>query len=124
MGNMNWVGAARTMIRSLDKKQSLDRKRRCSTMLWSCLIMGTCSPSRPPSRPLLGAPPQPHFLCSVLLRMMSLVAAMHLWELCIEVRGDSWGGERSSLLLVVEMFHWQKILQRERLNNGFFQYLR
>ena len=26
---------------------------------------------------------------------------MHLWELCIEVRGDSWGGERSSLLLVV-----------------------
>ena len=32
---------------------------------------------------------------------MSLVAAMHLWELCIEVRGDIWGGERSSLLLVV-----------------------
>ena len=26
---------------------------------------------------------------------------MHLWDLCIEVRGDSWGGERSSLLLVV-----------------------
>ena len=26
---------------------------------------------------------------------------MHLWELCIEVRGNSWGGERSSLLLVV-----------------------
>ena len=26
---------------------------------------------------------------------------MHLWELCIEVRGDSWGGERSSLVLVV-----------------------
>ena len=63
--------------------------------------MGTCAPSRPPSRPLLGAPPQPRFLCSVLLRMMSLVAAMHLWELCLEVRGDSWGGERSSLLLVV-----------------------
>ena len=63
--------------------------------------MGTCAPSRPPSHPLLGASPQPHFLCSVLLRMMSLVAAMHLWELCIEVRGDSWGGERSSLLLVV-----------------------
>ena len=63
--------------------------------------MGTCTPSRPPSRPLLGAPPQPCFLCSVLLRMMSLVAAMHLWELCIEVRGDSWGGKRSSLLLVV-----------------------
>ena len=88
MGNMGWAGAARTMIRSLDKKQSLDRKRRCSTMPWSYLIMGTCAPSRP----LLGAPPQPRFLCSVLLRMMSLVAAMHLWELCIEVRGDSWGG--------------------------------
>ena len=58
MGNMGWAGAARTMIRSLDKKQSLDRKRRCSTMPWSCLIMGTCAPSRPPSRPLLGAPPQ------------------------------------------------------------------
>ena len=26
---------------------------------------------------------------------------MHLWELCIEARGDSWGGEQSSLLLVV-----------------------
>lgn len=101
MGNMGWAGAARTMIRSLDKKQSLDRKHKCSTMPWSCLIMGTCAPSRPPCRPLLGAPPQPRFLCSVLLRMMSLVAAMHLWELCIEVRGDSWGGERSSLLLVV-----------------------
>ena len=90
MGNMGWAGTARTMIRSLD------RKRRCSTMPWSCLIMGTCAPSRP----LLGAPSQPHFLCSVLLRMMSLVAAMHLWELCIEVRGDSGGHERSSLLLV------------------------
>ena len=71
-------------------------------MPWSYLIMGTCAPSRPPSRPLLGAPHQPRFLCSVLLRMMSLMAAVHLWELCIEVRGDSWGGgERFSLLLVV-----------------------
>ena len=26
---------------------------------------------------------------------------MHLWELCIEVRGDSRGAKRSSLLLVV-----------------------
>ena len=75
MGNMGWAGAARTMI------QSLDRKRRRNTMPWSCLIMGTCASSRP----LLGAPPQSHFLCSVLLRMMSLVAAMHLWELCVEV---------------------------------------
>ena len=24
----------------------------------------------------------------------------------------------------LEMFHWQKILQRERLNNGFFKYFR
>ena len=32
-----------------------------------------------------------------------MVAAMHLWELCIGARGDSWGGERSSLLLVVVM---------------------
>ena len=101
MVNMGWAGAARTMIRSLDKKRSLDRKRRCSTMPWSYLIMETCAPSRPPSRPLLGAPPQPRFLCSVLLRIMFSVVAMHLWELCIEVRGDSWWGERSSLLLVV-----------------------
>ena len=63
--------------------------------------MGTCAPSHPPCRPLLGAHPQPRFLCSVFLRMMSLVAVMHLWEVCIKVRGDSWGGERSSLLLVV-----------------------
>ena len=62
---------------------------------------GNVRPLSPSLSPLLGAPPQPRFLCSVLLRMMSLVAAMHLWELCIEVRGDSWGGERSSLLLVV-----------------------
>ena len=26
---------------------------------------------------------------------------MHLWELCIEVKGDSWGGERPNLLLMV-----------------------
>ena len=26
---------------------------------------------------------------------------MHLWELCIEIRGDSWGGKRSSLLFLV-----------------------
>ena len=49
MGNMGWARAARTMIRSLDKKRSLER---CSTMPWSYLIMGTCAPSRPPSRPL------------------------------------------------------------------------
>ena len=49
MGNMGWAGAARTMIQSLHKKQSLDRKRRCNMMPWSCLIMGTCAPSCPPS---------------------------------------------------------------------------
>ena len=26
---------------------------------------------------------------------------MHLWELCIEVKGDNWGGERFSLLVLV-----------------------
>ena len=91
MGNMGWAGAARTMIQRLDKKRSLDRKGKCSTMPWSCLIMGTCAVSCPPSRPLLGSPPQPRFLCSILLKMMSLVAAMYLWELCIEVKGDSGG---------------------------------
>ena len=36
-----------------------------------------------------------------MLRMMSLMAAMHLWELCTKGRGDSWGGERSSMLFFV-----------------------
>ena len=56
--------------------------------------MGT----RPPSLPILAAHSKPLYLCRVMLRMMSLMAAMHLWELCIDVRGYSWGGERSSLL--------------------------
>ena len=29
------------------------------------------------------------------------MTAIHLWELCIEVKGDSRGGERSSLLLFI-----------------------
>ena len=29
------------------------------------------------------------------------MVAMHLWELCIEFKGDNWGGERSSLLLLL-----------------------
>ena len=33
--------------------------------------------------------------------MTSLMEAMHLWELCIEVRGDSWGDERCNVLLLV-----------------------
>ena len=36
-----------------------------------------------------------------MLSMMSLMAAMPLWELCLDVRGDSWGAERSNLLLFV-----------------------
>ena len=59
--------------------------------------MGTCTPYLP----VLVAHSKPLQLCSVMLRMMSLMAAMHLWELCTKFRGDSWGGERSSLLLFV-----------------------
>ena len=62
---------------------------------------GNVRPLLPSLSPSPRSPPQPRFLCNILLRMMSLVAAMHPWELCIHVRGDSWGGERSSLLLVV-----------------------
>ena len=29
------------------------------------------------------------------------MTAMHLWELCTKVRGDSWGGEPSSVLFFV-----------------------
>ena len=63
---------------------------------------GNVRPLSPSLSPSPRSPsPGPAFLCSVLLMMMSLVAAMHLWELCIEVRGDSWGEERFSLLLMV-----------------------
>ena len=44
-----------------------------------------------PSLPVLEAHSKPLHLCSVLLRMMSLMAAINFWELCKEVRGDSWG---------------------------------
>ena len=47
----------------------------------------------PPSLPILATHSKPLHLCSVMLRMMSLMAAMHLRELCTKVRGDSWGGE-------------------------------
>ena len=77
--------------------QSLDNKRSCSTMLWTCLTMGM----RPPSLPLLPPRSKPLHLCSILLRMMSLMAAMQLGVLCLEFRGDSWGGERCSLLLLL-----------------------
>ena len=54
---------------------------------------------RSPTLPILAAHSKPLHLCSVMLRMMSLIAAMHLWELCANVRGDSWGDELSNLLL-------------------------
>ena len=89
MGNMGMARTARTMTWSLDKKHNYSMVR------LTCLTMGT----RPPSLPVLADQSKPLHLCSVMLRMMSLMAAMHLWELCIDVRGYSWGGERSSLLL-------------------------
>ena len=61
--------------------------------------MGTC----PRSLPLLPSHARSLHLCSIMLRMMSLVEAMQLWDLCTEVRGDRLGGERCSLLLLVMM---------------------
>ena len=37
---------------------------------------------------------------------------------CLDEKGINPLGALSHSIL--EMFHWQKILQRERLNNGFF----
>ena len=91
MGNKGGAQAAKWMT------QSLDNKRSCSTMLWTCLTMGM----RPPSLPLLPAHAKPLHLCSIMLRMMSLMAAMQLGVLCPEFRGDSLGGERCSLLLLL-----------------------
>ena len=88
---MGGPGVARTMTQSLDKKRS------CNTMHSTCLTMGM----RPPSLPILVAQSKPLHLCSVMLTMMSLITAMHLWKLCTKVRGDSSGGERSNLLLFV-----------------------
>ena len=81
MGNMGGAGPTRAMT------QSLDRKRICSIMHSTCSTMGM----RPPSLPILAAHLKPLHLCNVMLRMMSLMVAMHLWELCTEVRGDNWG---------------------------------
>ena len=91
MGNKGWARAAKSMTQSLDNKHS------CSTMLWTCLTMGT----RPHSLPLLPVRAKPLHLCSIMLRMMSLMAAMQLGVLCPEFRNDSWGGERCSLLLLL-----------------------
>ena len=91
---MGGAGAARTMTWSLDKKRSY------STMHSTCLTMGT----RPPSPPVLAAHSKPLHLCNVILRIMSLMVAMHLWELCTEVRGDSGGAsDRVHCLLFVVM---------------------
>ena len=46
----------------------------------------------PPSLLVLATHLKPLYLCSIVLRTISLMAAMHLWELCTEVKGDSWGG--------------------------------
>ena len=91
MGNKGRAWAVKSMT------QSLDNRRSCSMMLWTCLTMGT----RPPSLPLLPAHAKPLRLCSIMLRMMSLMVAMQLGVLCPEFRGDSWGGERCSLLLLL-----------------------
>lgn len=54
---------------------------------------------RPPLSLSYEPAPSPQTLCSIRLRMTSLIATMHLWNLCIEVRDDSLGGERCNLLL-------------------------
>ena len=91
MGNKGGAGVAKSMT------QGLDNKRSCSMMLWTYLTMGT----RPPSLPLLAARAKPLHLCSIMLRMMSLIAAMQLGFLYPEFRGDNWGGKRCSLLLLL-----------------------
>ena len=88
---MGGAGVARTMTLSLDNKCSY------STMHFICLTMGI----RPPSLPVLVAHSKALDLCSGILKMMSLMAATHLWELCTKVKGDSLGGERSSLVLFI-----------------------
>ena len=93
MGNKGGARATKSMT------QSLDNKHNCSMMLWTCLTMG----KRPPSLPLLLARTKPLHLCNVMLRMMSLMAAMRMGVLCPEVKGDSWWGELCSLLLLVMM---------------------
>ena len=93
MGNKGGAGASKSIT------QSLDNKRSCNKMLWTCLTMG----KRPPSLTLLSAHVKPLYLCNVMLRMMSLMVAMQLRVLCPEINGESWGGERYSLLSLVMM---------------------
>ena len=55
----------------------------------------------PPPPPLLPSCAKPLHLCSKRLKMMALMATMQLSDLCEKVKGDSWVGERCSLLLLV-----------------------
>ena len=101
MGNMGWVGVARMMIRSLDKKRSLDRKRRCSTMPWSYLIMRTCIPSRPPLSPSPRSPSPAPLSLQRIVEDDVFGGGNAPMETVYRGQGDSWGGERSSLLLLL-----------------------
>ena len=65
---MGGEGATRTMTRSLDKKHSFNM------MHLTCLTMGMCTPSLL----VLATHSKPLHLCNVMLRMMSLMVAMHL----------------------------------------------
>ena len=82
---MGGIGVARTMTQSLDKKRSF------SMMNLTCLTMGMHNPSLS----ILVAQSKPLHLCSVMLRTMSLMAAMHLWELYTEVGVTVGGGGAS-----------------------------
>ena len=75
---------------------NLDNKSSCNTMLSTYLTMGA---RPPPFPPLLVAHAKPSHLCGIMLRMMFLRAAMHLWELCTEVRGDSGGRAMQSAIV-------------------------
>lgn len=66
-------------------------------MIWAYLTMGTCSLPLP----LLRAWAKPPHLCNEMLRVASLMVAMHLWERCVEVNGDNLGDERYNLLFLV-----------------------
>ena len=86
---MGGTGVARTMTWSLDKKRSY------STMHSTYLTMGM----RPPSLLVLAAHSKPLHLCSIMLRMMSLMAAIHLWELYTKIKGHNWGRAIQSAIL-------------------------
>ena len=84
MGTKGGAGAARTMTQSLDNKGSY------SMMLWICLTMGT----RPPL-PLLLNCSKPLHLCSVMLRIMFVVAARDVPGKEREIKGMGKNLERT-----------------------------